>query len=214
MRKKLLILSLVLLSGFVLSGCVPEKKEIASTIKEEEKIDKVEVGGCKEEKIALPNYGDPGKKLKNCFVEYPGEPTREDKSYFVVEDICGQFTAEFVQNALGKPVLRIEPPKIDGLFNCSYFVSDKDYVMLVFEYLAVENQKKGQEMMGRTVKSDPRIPMENYLVWQPDGLLNTIYLVFGPGKFISIERSSGLGLSAEELIQFAANIGKEIKDYK
>ena len=205
MKKHLLILSLVLLNGFVLSGCVPEKKEVASTI---------ETGGCKEEKIALPNYGDPGKRLKNCFVEYPGEPTREDKSYYVVEDICGQFTAEFVQNALGKPVLRIEPPKVDGLFNCSYFVSETDYVMLVFEYLTIENQKKGQEMMGRTVKSDPRIPMENYLVWQPDSLLNTIYLVFGPGKFISIERSSGLGLSAEELIQFATNIGKEIKDYK
>ncbi len=68
--------------------------------------------------------------------------------------------------------------------------------------------------MGRTVKSDPRIPMENYLVWQPDGLFYTIYFVFGPKKFISIERTSDLGLSAEELIQFAANIGKEIKDYK
>jgi uncharacterized protein YaiL (DUF2058 family) len=49
----------------------------------------------------------------------------------------------------------------------------------------VEKQKKGQEMLGRTIKTDPRIEMDHFIVWQPDGLINSIYLVLGPEKFIS-----------------------------
>ena len=174
---------------------------------------------CKEEKVKLPNYGDPGKRLSNCFVQYPGEPSRQDKSYYIVEDICGQFTKEFVENMLGLSILRIEKPKIDSLYNCKYYFSDQPsgigtYVMLNLEYLNVENQKKGHQMMNRTIKTDPRIQMKHFIVWQQDGLINEIYLVLGPEKFISINRSSGKVLDNEKDIQFAANLAKEIKDYK
>jgi hypothetical protein len=174
---------------------------------------------CKEEKVKLPNYGDPGKRLSSCFVQYPGEPTRQDKSYYIVEDICGQFTKEFVENMLGLSLLRIEKPKIDSLYNCSYYFSDQpagigSYVMLNLEYMNVENQKKGHQMAGRTIKTDPRIQMNHFIVWQKDGLINEIYLVLGPEKFLSINRSSGKVLDNEKDIQFAANLAKEIKNYK
>jgi len=172
-------------------------------------------GKCKPEAVTLEGYGDKGKKLENCFVEYPGEPTRQDKSYYVLEDICGQFTKEFVENALGKSIAKIAPSKIDGLFNCSYFLNDKDdYVMLVFEYLSIANQKKGHEMAGRKTEESTKIPMRNLVVWQSDGLLNSIYLVFDDKKFISIERTSTSGLTSDKLINFAANMAKEIKNYK
>jgi len=174
---------------------------------------------CKEEKVSLPNYGDPGKRLSSCFVQYPGEPSRQDKSYFIVEDICGQFTKEFVENMLGLSLLRIEKPKVDSLYNCSYYLSDQpsgtgSYIMLNLEYLNVEKQKKGHQMAGRTIKTDSRIPMNHFIVWQADGLIDEIYLVFGPEKFLSINRSSGKVLDNEKEILFAANLAKEIKNYK
>ena len=174
---------------------------------------------CKEEKVKLPNYGDPGKRLGNCFVQYPGEPSRQDKSYYIVEDICGQFTKEFVENMLGLSILKIEKPTNDRLYNCKYFFSDQPagtgtYVMLNLEYLNAENQKKGHQMAGRTIKTDPRIQMKHFIVWQKDGLINEIYLVLGPEKFISINRSSGKVLDNEKDIEFAANLAKEIKNYK
>jgi hypothetical protein len=174
---------------------------------------------CNEEKVKLPNYGDPGKRLSNCFVQYPGEPSRQDKSYYIVEDICGQFTKEFVENMLGLSLLKIAKPKVDSLYNCTYYFTDQpagigSYVMLNLEYLNVENQKKGHEMAGRTIKTDPRIPMKHFIVWQKDGLINEIYLVLGPEKFISINRSSGKVLDNEKDIEFAANLAKEIKNYK
>ena len=85
---------------------------------------------------------------------------------------------------------------------------------LALEYLSVETQKKGHQMAGRTIKTDPRIAMEHFVVWQPDGLINEIYLVLGPEKFLSINRSSGKALDNEKDLQFAANLAKELKDYR
>lgn len=175
---------------------------------------KSKAGACQVEAITIEGYTDKGKKLANCFVEYPGEPSRQDKSYYIVEDICGQFTKEFVQNALGKPVVKTEKPKMGTLSNCTYYVNDKDYVMLVLDYLKFDNQKIGQEAMGRKTEISSKIPMRNMLVWQENGLLNSLYLVLGDNKFISIQRTSSLELSSDELISFAANLASQIKNYK
>jgi hypothetical protein len=208
----------VMIAAIFLAGCTMQKESsVENSPKGTERAEQIQTGGgkCKEEGVVIEGYGDKGKRLKNCFVEYPGEPTRQDKSYYVVEDVCGQFTKEFVQNALGKPVVRIQPPEYDSLFNCRYFLDDKnDHVLLVFEYLKIENQKIGNESMGRRTEVSEKIPMRNMLVWQEDGKLNNIYLVLGDEKFISIDRSSESKLTADELIAFAANIAKEIKNYK
>jgi len=212
--EKIVVLFFVLMSGAILGGCQPKIEENPQVTGDN--VQKVaKVGKCKPEDVTIEGYGDKGKRLPNCFVEYPGEPSREDKSYYVVDDVCGQFTKEFIQNALGKPIVKTEPPQFDGLFNCRYFLDDKnDHVLLVFEYLKIANQKKGNEEMGRRTEESDKIPMRNMLVWQENGLLNSIFLVLGDDKFISINRSSESKLTTDELIGFAANIAKEIKDYK
>lgn len=210
MRKKFFIFAL-LSSVLVLTGCGSKQATVENISGETPKTAKI--SACRPEEVTLPNYGDLGKRLANCFVQYPGEPSREDKSYYLVEDICGQFTKEFVQNILGQPIVKTQASEIDGLYNCSYFINDQDYVMLVLDYLSITNQKTGQETMGRRVESDLAIPMENYLVWQEDGQLNSLYLVLNPNKFLSIQRSN-TGFSSQEIIAFAAGLAKEIKDYK
>lgn len=217
MNKK--IFGVLLLSAVFLSGCTINKNTTPETVDQNETTtnqkSETDIGKCKTEDVVIEGYGDKGKRLTNCFVEYPGEPSRQDKSYYVVEDVCGQFTKEFIQNALGKPIVSIKPPVIDGLFNCRYFLDDKnDHVLLVFEYLKIANQKKGNEEMGRRTEESANIPMRNMLVWQENGILNNIYLVFDDEKFISIDRSSESKLTSDELINFAANIAKEIKNYK
>jgi hypothetical protein len=197
---------LVILTVIILAGCV-KKEEIVQM--------GTGTGKCKEEAVAITGYGDKGKRLNNCFIEYPGEPTRQDKSYYVLEDICGQFSKEFMEGMLGKPITKVEPAKINGLYNCSYYLNDSgDYVMLVLDYLKAANQKIGQEAMGRRVEVSDKIPMKNMVVWQEDGAINSIYLVLGEDKFISIQRSSTKALTNEEDLVLAAKIGEEIKNYK
>jgi len=52
------------------------------------------------------------------------------------------------------------------------------------------------------------------VVWQKDGLINSIYLVLGEEKFISIQRSLAKALTNEEDLNLAAKIGEAIKNYK
>jgi hypothetical protein len=215
--KKNIVAVAVILSGFLLGACGQKTETIKETEKSNVNSSVVveNAGNCKSEAVIIEGYGDKGRRLTNCFVEYPGEPTREDKSYYVVEDICGQFTKEFVGNALGKTITRVKPETISGLYNCTYFLGDtEEYVMLVFEYLKAENQKLAHESMGRKVVAESVIPMRNYVVYQENGLINTIYLILGDNKFISIERSSGSNLTTEQLLSFAANLAKGIKNYK
>lgn len=215
--KKIFLITLIFFSALVFSACTTKNNVTVGSI-EPTSIPGVQVkqksGNCQPSEVSIEGYGDKGKMLTNCFVEYPGEPSREDKSYYVVEDICGQFTKDFISNTLGKKIVSIKKPDNSSLYNCTYYLDDKEYVMLVFEYLTIENQKKGHESMGRTTTSDSKIPMRNLVVYQEDGALNSLYLVLSDNKFISIKRSSGSNLSTEELINFAANIAKEIKDYK
>ena len=172
-------------------------------------------GNCTKEEIVIEGYGDKGKRLSNCFVEYPGEATRQDKSYYIVEDICGQFTSEFVGKVLGRTILRKEKSNISDIFACSYFWNERnEYVSLVLDYQKAEIQKAGQEALGRSVKEESEIPMKNMVVYQENGLINTIYLILGENKFISVERSSSAGLDSRDLINFAVKLAKEIKNYK
>jgi hypothetical protein len=172
------------------------------------------VSVCREGPVPLKNYGGPGRRLKNCFVEYPGEPTRQDKSYYIIEDICGQFTSKFMENLWAKKVVRMVPPQIEGLYNCSYYVDDENYVMLVLEYLPIENQKKDQEMLGRRAEKNAAIAMNNLVVWQENGQINSVYLILGENKFISIQRSAKAFANSQELLDFVARLAKEINTYK
>ena len=210
----------IILSTIFLSGCsLQSKSSFSNKVSSESQTDQtnqISKGRCQSGPVTLEGYGDKGKKLANCFIEYPGEPSRQDKSYYIIEDICGQFTQDFIQNTLGKSVTSLESSKTSGLNVCTYYLDDskKEYVMLALDYLKMENQKIGQEAMGRRTEVSSKIPMKNMVVWQPDGFINNIYLVLGDEKFIRIERSSSSILTADELVGFAANIAKEISQYK
>ena len=173
----------------------------------------VVINTCKPEKVNLPNYGDSGKRLKNCFVEYPGEPTRQDKSYYIVEDICGQFTKEFVENMLGQKIVKIEPPKIASLNNCSYYLNEKDYLLFNLEYLKIENQKLFYEQTGEKTEKNPKIPADNLVVYKGTSI-DGIYFVLSPQKFISIRPNSKNVINDDKLLNLAVNIGGAIRDYK
>ncbi|HPN54355.1 MAG TPA: hypothetical protein PLB52_00320 [Candidatus Moranbacteria bacterium] len=217
MNKKIIILPMLIVGAIFLSGCANNNQaeknnnaeSVASAPATEDNLD----GACEKENVSIEGYGEPGKRLKNCFVEYPGEPSRQDKSYYIVEDICGQFTKEFVENALGQKVVKIELPKYASLYNCSYYLNDKEYLLFNLEYLKIENQKLFYQQTGDKVEKNPKIPMDNVVITQGD-LVSEIYFVLSPEKFISIKPSSKNTIENGKFIDFAIKIGEAIKNYK
>lgn len=207
---------LLLILAFGLIGCDSKSSQ---TVSQELIINNKPVANsvgakCQPGSVDLEGYGDKGQRLANCFVQYPGEPSRQDKSYYIIEDICGQFTKDFVENLAGQKITKIEPSPISSIYSCRYYFNDQDYIWLNLDYLSVDNQKKGHEMMNRAIKTDSKIEMNHFVVWQPDGLINEIYLVLADDKFISINRSSGQVLDNDKILGFAAKLAQEIKNYK
>jgi hypothetical protein len=154
------------------------------------------------------------------FVRFPGEPTRESTDYYIIEDICGQFTTKFMEVVTGKKIIKAYNPSADfgSVYACDYYfdgnTSDVASIYLVLDYLNVENQKKGVEFMDRTVSISSEIPMENFVATQADGNINAIYFVLGPDKFIRLDRSSTKVASNEEMMSYAIKIAQKIKNYK
>ena len=153
------------------------------------------------------------------FVRLPGEPSRGDSAYYITGDVCGQFTKKFMAGLLGKAITEAKPSYAE-LTNCQYSLGEPNQfgqapnVLLSLSFLPIANQVKGQSAMKRTVAPDPSIPMDNYVVKQDNGLINEIYLVLGPNKFLSINRSSGNVLSEAEVLDLARKLAAKIKDYK
>lgn len=222
MKKNLVFSAGIVFLALVIGGCAKTETPKEDTqkggetaVEENTKSEDIaSLNTCQKEKVNLPNYGDPGNKLKNCFVEYPGEPSRGDKSYYIVEDICGQFTKEFMENMYGAKLDRLEPPQVSTINNCTYYFDEKEYVMLNLEYLSFENQKKGNEAMDRKVEKSSKISMDNAVVYQEDGAINVIYLVLNPNKFLSMRPSSKKAIENDKFIDLAANIASAIKSYK
>lgn len=205
----------LVLATMILGGCTQKTTTVPESSGQEKESTMTEItGNCITEAVDIVGYGDKGKRLANCFVQYPGEPSRQTDKYVVVEDICGQFTPEFVGAMFGREIINAGST-IEGMnSSCSYYLNEKDNLVLNLSYLTIENQRKGHEMMERKVESDPSIPMENLVVKQEDGLINSIYLVFSPNKFLSINRSNGINISEDEILNFARNLSKAIGDYQ
>lgn len=154
------------------------------------------------------------------FVRFPGEPSRGDSAYYLVEDVCGQFTEKFVAGITGKTVVKTKLAEYDPQYTCTYYTSFDEakgygpFFSIALTYLSAENQKKGHEVLGRTVKTDSKINIDHFISFQENGLINGIYLILGPNKFISLNRSSSGVMSEAEMMNFAIKIADKIKNFK
>lgn len=153
---------------------------------------------------------------KDGFVRMPGEPSRGGNAYYVTGDVCGQFTIKYMEGLTGKNIFRTSEVT-PGSEVCQYFISEQNKNMMFqidVGYYNVEDQKKGQEFLGRKVEKNSRIPMDNFVVYQENGLINKIYLVLGTDKFVGIDRSAADALTETEIMDLAIKLGGKLKDFK
>jgi hypothetical protein len=137
--------------------------------------------------------------------------TKSGNSIAVGNDVCSEFPKSWVESAMGKTVLSTKDFHANKLDNCQYLVDNTNSAFIKAEDLSIETQKTGQKAMGRTIKSDSRIPMENYIAWQETGLINVIYLVLSPNRYVAIDRTSTKVYGNEEgMIAFAIKVAQRI----
>lgn len=134
------------------------------------------------------------------------------KEFKVGNDVCGEFPKEWVAEAIGKQIIKTEEHSSSGTYVCQYYTDENNFITLRLNNLSVENQKKGQITLGRTITTNPKIKMEHFVVLQDNGLINGIYLVINPNLFIAVDRTSTKAASEDELTSFAIKVAERIQN--
>lgn len=150
------------------------------------------------------------------FVRMPGEASRRDTVYVVTGDVCEQFTPAYMQGLSGKKILRASAG-VAGTSVCQYFISAENKNLMfqvAVDWRNVEDQKTAFRYLGWKITAEPSIPMNNFVVYQENGRINKVYLVFGPGKFVTLDRSAADALSESETMDLAVRLGGKLKDFK
>ena len=128
-------------------------------------------------------------------------------------NVCSELTSDFVSQVTGLQIKKTKDFSNSTSMGCSYFTTDSEtgpFVMVVVDFLNVEDQKTGLKALGRTLKTDPRIKMDHFLTYQENGILNDIYLIMTPDKFVRVERSGVDIISDGHFIDFASSLVEKI----
>jgi hypothetical protein len=141
-------------------------------------------------------------------------PPQNTTAITVGSDVCSEFPKEWVQQVTGKTIIKAEAIASAGTNVCQYYVDENNFLTLRLNNLSVEDQKKGQQTLGRTITTNDKITIENFIAVQPDGLINGVYLVINPNEFLAVDRTSTKALSEEEIIRFAQNVAEKIHGKK
>jgi len=129
----------------------------------------------------------------------------------VSTDVCGQFPRAWVAETLKKEIVMTERHDSNVTHSCQYYVTASAFITLRLNALNVEEQKKGQTALGRTLTTNASIPIPHAVVLQDNGLINEILLVLGPDLFVTVDRSSSSAATDSELVAFAAKVAERIR---
>ena len=125
--------------------------------------------------------------------------------------VCDEVSKSLVSEAIAKEIVETEDWSSSTDTGCKYYTNKEklQYVLINVTYLSAENQKKGQELMGRTITTDSAIAIENFIAMQPDGNINAIYLVMAPEKYSRIDRTDP-NITNEMLIDISQKVANII----
>lgn len=136
--------------------------------------------------------------------------TGTSKKGDISKPVCEEFNADFVYSVIKKPILKVDPSMVSADQGCQYRLENNEFVAIYFENLSVENNKKGQEFLDRTLTTDPSIKMEHYVVLNEDKNVDGVYLVINPNRFSRIDRSSTKVITNEQNIELAARVADKL----
>jgi hypothetical protein len=128
------------------------------------------------------------------------------------QNVCVEFPKEWVTSIINKPIVKTKDFAIKGTYKCSYFFNDKDFVMLGFDELSFETQKKGQGEFGKTITTNDKIPINHFVALSENGLIHDIILEITPNLFFSLDRYPEKVISEDQMIDFAVKVTQRIKN--
>ena len=128
--------------------------------------------------------------------------------------VCDEMTMGEVAKVVGKTIVKTEDYSNSGSTGCEYFLENTSFVIIDVGYGDMAKQKKGLEVLDRTIKTESRIKLENFLTYTENGL-NDVYMNVAPGqKYVRVGRSSISVVDEETLIKLAVATEAKVRSFK
>lgn len=153
----------------------------------------------------------------------PPEPAPESESTpaTVGNNICAEFSVDFVYSAIKKPIVRVEGPDSPSIDACKYYTEYSDtwfenklpggrFVTIVLENLEVAVQKQYIESSGGSSGTDSRINMDHLILYREDGTIWNVDLIINPNRYLRVDKFAK-AITDEEEIEFAARVADKIQ---
>jgi len=125
--------------------------------------------------------------------------------------VCEEVPKTLVSESIGKDIVETEDWSGSTDTGCKYYTNKEkqQYMLVNVTYLSAENQKKGQESLGRTITTNSIIPIDHFIAMQPDGNINAIYLVMAPEKYSRVDRTDP-SVTNDQLLNLAEKVANII----
>lgn len=142
-------------------------------------------------------------------VKVPGKKRDMMGQYSFGLAVCEEVKKDLVASVIGKPITETEDYSNNSETGCKYYTNKANFenIIINVSFTAAENQKKGQQALGRSITTNPKIPMDHFIAVQEDGTtINGIYLVMAPQKFVRVDRSSLKVADNDQMIDLASKV--------
>lgn len=147
------------------------------------------------------------------FVSFQGKKSgTTQKEIKVGNDVCGEFPGDWVQSAINKTIIKIEKLETTGTNTCTYFIDENNFITLRLNNLSFENQKIGQQTLGRSITTNNKILLNHFVAVQENNLINDIVIEISPNLFLAVDRSSTKAINENEIVDFAIKVSERIKN--
>lgn len=101
--------------------------------------------------------------------------------------ICDQIPSAAIEGILGEKVERVESFFEEPISICQYYFAGNDFLSLSSGHLSYEEQKKNAEILGKELKTNPKIATEHFIVMEKSGYVGEIVLKITDDYFLAID---------------------------
>lgn len=140
-----------------------------------------------------------------------------------IADVCNYFPKELIEEAIGKPIVKVEVPFM-GKESCFYYTLYSDTfdhtpygdepggtpIVVVYDDEDFAKDRISNEKTGSTYAKDETIGMDNFVVRDHGGTIWQVVLILGQDKYIRMHFVHS-AINGEELVKIGAKFAEKIK---
>ncbi len=138
-----------------------------------------------------------------------------ENSNYVGDEICQQFPKNYVEGVVDKKISLTQEINNGNNVGCVYHFDSVNYSLsILLKNGSFSNEKRGHELIGRTVLEYEDTDLEGYVVENGKKQIIEVYIILTELRFLRIGINSTEESYSEILINLTKDISRELSIYR